>query len=94
MHYNENDFIQIQKSLIKKIVCEDIFNSNNVKTIAGVDLAYWNDSNEQEYAVCCIVTLLFLLQEAIHGMQETLEYRERLSPSKAYGNCDSCFILS
>lgn len=57
MHYNENDFIQIQKSLIKKIVCEDIFNSNNVKTIAGVDLAYWNDSNEQEYAVCCIVVI-------------------------------------
>lgn len=74
MHYNENDFIQIQKSLIKKIVCEDIFNSNNVKTIAGVDLAYWNDSNEQEYAVCCIV----VINKVTHAVIEKKTFSDKI----------------
>ena len=50
MQYNENKFIQVQNSLKKKIVCEDKFDFNVVKTVVGVDLAYWNN-NEQEYAV-------------------------------------------
>lgn len=74
MHYNENDFIQIQQSLMEKIVCEDTFDSNNVKTIAGVDLAYWNDNNEQEYAVCCIV----IIDKATHKMIEVKSYSGKI----------------
>ena len=57
MEHNEKNFIQTQESLIKKIVCEDSFDINTINKIAGVDLAYWKDNTNQEYAVCCIVVI-------------------------------------
>lgn len=73
MQYNENKFIQVQNSLKKKIVCEDKFNFNVVKTVAGVDLAYWNN-NEQEYAVCCIV----IIDKTTHKLIETKSYSDKI----------------
>lgn len=74
MQYNENEFIQIQNSLMKKIVCEDKFDFNAVKTVAGVDLAYWNDNNDQEYAVCCIV----IIDKTTHKLIETKSYSDKI----------------
>ncbi|MBQ8175788.1 MAG: endonuclease V [Oscillospiraceae bacterium] len=74
MQYNEKDFIQIQESLMKKMVCEDRFNIDNIKTIAGVDLAYWNDNDGQEYAVCCIVSV----DKATHKIIETKSFSDRI----------------
>lgn len=45
-----------QLELCKYIVQQDAFKVNDVKTVAGVDLAYWYEDNIQ-YAVCCIVVL-------------------------------------
>ena len=42
--------------LSKKINRNNTINPDNVRTVAGVDLAYWKEG-EREYAVCCIVVL-------------------------------------
>lgn len=55
----EQKFLSIQNDLRKKINCNDSFKMDEIKTIAGVDLAYWNDENGEEQAVCCIVVLDF-----------------------------------
>lgn len=53
---NEEEYMKIQTELQKKISLCDSFNINELKTVAGVDLAYWQKGDE-EYAVCCIVVL-------------------------------------
>lgn len=45
---------EIQKELQKQIVIEKP--KNNFHTIAGIDLAYWREKDE-EIAVCCLVVL-------------------------------------
>ena len=50
------EFLAIQNRLKENIICQDTFEKSAVKTVAGVDLAYWKQEN-QEYAVCCIVVL-------------------------------------
>lgn len=55
----QTDLLKKQNELIKKINCNDTFDIEEIKTIAGVDLAYWNDKNNNESAVCCIVVLDF-----------------------------------
>ena len=50
----EAEFEQIQNELRDKIVLTDTFDPAELRTIAGVDLAYWQRGGE-EYAVCCIV---------------------------------------
>ena len=57
MNNKEAEFLEIQNSLADKIVCEDTFKTEDIKTIAGVDLAYWNNAEGEEYAVCCIVVI-------------------------------------
>lgn len=56
MQNMEAEFLEIQTSLMDKIICKDSFNLDDVKTVAGVDLAYWN-KYEEEFAVCCIVVV-------------------------------------
>lgn len=54
----EQEYSEIQNSLKNKLEIYDKFDKANINTVAGVDLAYWN-SNEKEYAVCCIVVIDF-----------------------------------
>ncbi len=42
-----------------KIKSKDTFNLNEIKTIAGVDHAYWKEDDGEESAVCCIVIMDF-----------------------------------
>lgn len=49
-------FTEIQENFRNKISLEDNFDLSDLKTVAGVDLAYWN-GNDREYAVCCIVII-------------------------------------
>ena len=51
-------FLQIQNALKERIICRDTFDIRAVRTVAGVDLAYWKCA-DTEYAVCCIVVLDF-----------------------------------
>lgn len=60
----EEEFNQIQNSLKNRIETADKFDIKEIKTIAGVDLAYWKE-NETEYAVCCIVVIDFLTHKVI-----------------------------
>ncbi|MBR1383017.1 MAG: endonuclease V [Ruminococcus sp.] len=53
---NEAEYTAIQNELQKGIVLSDSFALSAVKTVAGVDLAYWQKDGE-EYAVCCIVVI-------------------------------------
>ena len=52
----EQEYINAQYKLQKKIDLVNRIDIATVKTIAGVDLAYWK-KEEEEYAVCCIVVL-------------------------------------
>ena len=51
-------FLRQQNELRDKIEQTDIFAIGDVKRVAGVDLAYWKQG-EDEYAVCCIVVIDF-----------------------------------
>lgn len=53
---NEEEYMIIQNELQNKLSLSDSFDKNELKTIAGVDLAYWENGDE-EYAVCCIVII-------------------------------------
>lgn len=53
----EEDCIQIQKSLVCHIQQKNQLQLQQIKTVGGVDLAYWTDDKAKEHAVCCIVIL-------------------------------------
>lgn len=52
----EDEFVNIQNKLLNKICLKNSFDKQNIKLIAGVDLAYWEKENIQ-YGVCCIVVI-------------------------------------
>lgn len=52
----EIKFIEEQNGLFKQIDLNNSINLNNLKTVAGVDLAYWK-KEEEEYACACIVVI-------------------------------------
>ena len=53
----EQDYIKEQIELSKKIHQDNTVDLMQVQLVAGVDLAYWQEKNGQEYAVCCIVVI-------------------------------------
>lgn len=53
----EEDCIQIQKSLACHVQQKNHLQLEQIKTVGGVDLAYWTDDKAMEHAVCCIVIL-------------------------------------
>lgn len=65
---NEQEFLDIQNSFREKINLTDSVKINDIRTIAGVDLAYWT-KNGQEYAVCCIVVIDFMTREILEKKQ-------------------------
>lgn len=60
----EKGFIEQQYELQKKINLKNEVNVAEVKIIAGVDLAYW-DEDDAEYAVCCIIVIHYKTKEVI-----------------------------
>lgn len=62
---NEYEFLKIQNSLRDKINLSDRIDKSEIKTVAGVDLAYWKNENQEEYAVCCIVVIDYNTHEII-----------------------------
>lgn len=72
---NELQFIKIQNDLKEKLDCTDKIDINIIKTIAGVDLAYWNDNEGNETAVCCIVIIDYKTHETI----ETKSYAGKIT---------------
>lgn len=66
---NTQKFLDIQNSLRDKIVLTDNFKISDIKTVAGVDLAYWKNQQNEEYAVCCIVVIDYSTHEIIEKKQ-------------------------
>lgn len=54
----QDDFLKQQNELRDRIEPVDKFEIGDVKLVAGVDLAYWEQDGD-EYAVCCIVVIDF-----------------------------------
>ncbi len=65
---NEQEFLDVQNSLRERINLTDSFKTDDIKTVAGVDLAYWNKDG-QEYAVCCIVVIDYETHEVLEKQQ-------------------------
>lgn len=65
---NEQNFLNIQNNLKEKINLTDTVRISDIKTVAGIDLAYWNEEN-QEYAVCCIVVIDYRTHEILEKKQ-------------------------
>ena len=70
----QEEFLNQQNKLKSRINTEDTFNIDSVNSIAGVDLAYWNGDDGQEYAVCCIV----VTDKATHNLIETKSYSGKI----------------
>lgn len=62
--FSEEEFEAIQNELKSRISLEDSFDYNGLRTVAGVDLAYWQ-KNGDEFAVCCIVVIDRLSRKVI-----------------------------
>ena len=60
----QEQFLQQQDELRGRIDTEDTFDIEFIRLIAGVDLAYWQNG-EDEFAVCCIVIVDFNSHEII-----------------------------
>ena len=61
---SEYEAVELQNQLRQSITHNITFNENDIKKMAGVDLAYWGRSGE-EYAVCCIVVIDYNTKEVI-----------------------------
>lgn len=72
--YEESKFINIQNDLKKKIVLKNTFDKNNIKLVAGVDLAYWEENNKQ-YGTCCIVVIDYDTKEVVEKVNSVGEIK-------------------
>ncbi|ANY67393.1 endonuclease V [Paenibacillus sp. BIHB 4019] len=54
----------IQQDLVQQIKLENHFKIEDIKLIAGVDLAYWEEAGKT-IAVCCICVVDFLTKEVV-----------------------------
>ena len=60
----KDELVKKQLEIGKDICLENRVNISSLKTIAGVDLAYWK-KDDKEYACCCIVVLDYATLEII-----------------------------
>ena len=63
----QREFAQIQEQLGGKLRLTDCRDFSALRTVAGIDLAYWNAPDGKEHAVCCIV----VLDAQTHAVLET-----------------------
>ena len=66
---DEMKFLEIQNQLRNQIIQTDDPVLSELKTVAGVDLAYWNDADGTESAVCCIVVIDCVTHEVLEKQQ-------------------------
>lgn len=69
---DKDEAVRIQNKLKELIVKKAMFKNGEIKTVAGVDLAYWKQ-REEEYAVCCIVVIDYNTKkvlEKVHSVEK------------------------
>ncbi|MED1568066.1 endonuclease V [Bacillus paramycoides] len=64
----ENELNIIQNQLVSKISLQNSFRLDEIQLVAGVDIAYWSESNI-DYGVCCIVVLDYQTKEIIEQVE-------------------------
>lgn len=57
-------FTEIQNELFSKIMLVNKFNKKDIKLVAGVDLAYWEE-HKITYGTCCIVILDYATKKIV-----------------------------
>ena len=60
----EEKAIELQNQLGKRILQDSKFEEDNVRIVAGVDLAYWG-KQDNEYAICCVVVIDYKTKEIL-----------------------------
>lgn len=65
----QREWAQLQTEMQKRLVLTDSRDFAQIRTAAGVDLAYWNEPDGSEHAVCCIVVLDLLTQEVLETVR-------------------------
>ncbi|WP_205611665.1 endonuclease V, partial [Clostridium sporogenes] len=58
----------------KKISLKNIFSRSNIRLVAGVDLAYWENDNKQ-YGTCCIVVIDYNTKEVVEKVNSVGEIK-------------------
>ena len=53
---------------------KNTFDKNNIKLVAGVDLAYWEEENKQ-YGTCCIVVIDYNTKEVVEKVNSVGEIK-------------------
>ena len=61
----QENFLKQQNELRNRIEPVDKFDIIKLKLVAGVDLAYWKEKNDNEQAVCCIVVIDYITHEVV-----------------------------
>lgn len=54
---SESECADIQREFAALVVQENRLELDQIKTVGGVDIAYWNGQDGNEYGVCCIVVI-------------------------------------
>ncbi|EIT87204.1 deoxyribonuclease V [Fictibacillus macauensis ZFHKF-1] len=70
------EFSTIQRELLPQINLENKFQVEEIRYIAGVDLAYW-DVDEAKYGTCCIVIIDYFTKDVV---EKVYSYGEILVP--------------
>ncbi|PEB47556.1 endonuclease V [Bacillus pseudomycoides] len=60
----EEEFSEVQDSLVSQIELKNNFHLEDVRLIAGVDLAYW-EKEDKHYGACCIVVIHYHTKEVV-----------------------------
>lgn len=64
LNLSEQYCIQIQYKLSSKVIQSNSISLENIKTVAGVDIAYWKENNK-EMAVCCVIVIDFNTKQVV-----------------------------
>lgn len=72
--YAEPEFIDVQNTLKEKIMLKNSFNKHDIKLVAGVDLAYWEEGNKQ-YGTCCIVVIDYNTKDVVEKVNSVGEIK-------------------
>ncbi|MGF9697298.1 endonuclease V [Paenibacillus sp. MABNR03] len=71
--FNEETFDQIQQELVQRINLQNSFNKEDIRLVAGVDLAYWEEEGRTR-AVCCICVVDYIT----HVIVETKSLQDEI----------------
>lgn len=75
----EEEFSRIQNELASKIKLKNTFDVEEIKTCAGIDLAYWT-KNHEEYAACCIVVIDYKTKKVLEKVYSYGKINEPYMP--------------